>query len=643
MNMTSLPRPVVIDTDPGVDDALALMLALCSPEFRVELITTVAGNVPIKVATDNARRILELVEPPTRPVLAQGAARPLQRLLHTASFHGDDGLGGLTQLQRADGTRLYPAPRWPVVHRQAVPRLLKLVQTHGKDLTVIALGPLTNIARAIQQAPNIMRKLGRLIIMGGAIRVPGNVSPVAEFNIFVDPHAADIVLTAGLPTILVPLDITHQVRLTWDFLQRTTHRADTRLAQATRQMTRQLVDGPRQAEGMAMHDPLAVAVALEPSLVKLEALPLRVETRGQHTVGLTVADQRAPGRRSPSTPLTEVALAVDAPRMLDLFAKRVLSSPSQRSGGTRLPAGVIVVGSANTDLTVRTPHLPQGGETVLGSELVTTFGGKGANQAIAAKRAGARVYFLAKLGRDSYGQDYARYLRQQGVDISGMRWDLINPSGVALITVDRRGQNQITVASGANATFTPSDLDRLEELLPHGRVLLAQLETPLDTIETALRQAKAAGLITILNPAPAQHLPARLARLVDILVPNEVEAATLGEQPTGTPRQARKAARLLQQAGYRAVIITLGKRGVVYTAEHGTAYLPGLVVQAQDATAAGDTFVGYLASALAENKALPAAVRLANAAAALAVTRVGAQPSIPRRQEVKKFLEPTKR
>jgi ribokinase len=384
-------------------------------------------------------------------------------------------------------------------------------------------------------------------------------------------------------------------------------------------------------------------VALEPSLVRLEALSLRVETRGLHTLGMTVADQRAPDRSSPSSPLIEVALAVDAPRVLELFAERVLTPQPGRLSSQRPRAGVIVVGSANNDLTVHTPHLPREGETVLGTELHTTFGGKGANQAIAAKRAGARVYFLAKLGQDSYGQDYARYLHRQGLDISGIQWDPATPSGVALITVDHHGQNQITVASGANAAFAPSDLDRLAELLPQARVLLAQLETPLTTVETALRRAKAAGLVTILNPAPARRLPGRLARLVDILVPNEVEAAALCGHPAGTLRQARSAARLLRQAGYRTVIITLGKQGVVYTGGRGIACLPGLVVQARDATAAGDTFVGYLACALAEGQELPTAVMLANAAAALSVTRAGAQPSIPLRQEVKQFLATRKK
>ena len=209
------PRPVVIDTDPGIDDALALMLALRAPEIHVELLTTVAGNVPVDVATANACRLVALLNPSVLAGGGRGAARPLRRPLYTATaIHGHDGLGGLTQLRRPDGSLQYPPPQRPTAQRQAVQRLLTLVETYRQDLTVIALGPLTNIARAIMHAPETMQQLGRLIIMGGAIAVPGNVTAVAEFNIFVDPHAADIVFRAGLPITLVPLDVTRQVRLT---------------------------------------------------------------------------------------------------------------------------------------------------------------------------------------------------------------------------------------------------------------------------------------------------------------------------------------------------------------------------------------------------------------------------------------------
>jgi ribokinase len=634
-----VPRPVAIDTDPGIDDALALMLALRAPELRVELITTVAGNVPVEMATANARRLLALIAPPTWPVVAQGSARPLRRPLHTAvAFHGQDGLGGLTELRRPDGSPQYPLPQQPVARQHAVKRLLTLVETHRQDLTIIALGPLTNIARAILQAPDTMRQLGRLVIMGGAIGVPGNISAVAEFNIFVDPHAADIVFGTGLPITLVPLDVTRQVRLTRAFLAQTVHGAGNKLAQAIRQMTRQSLDDPQQTAGLAMHDPLAVAVALDPTLVRTTRLPVGVETQGQQTIGMTVADRRAPERWENSPPCIDVALEVDAPRMLALFADRVLATRGRAARSQRRLAGVVVVGSANTDLTVQAAHLPAQGETVLGKALHTAFGGKGANQAVAAHRAGARVFLLAKLGQDHYGQEYAHYLRHEGLDVSGLQWDPEVPSGVALITVDRRGHNQIAVAPGANSTLTPRELEGLEARFTPGQVLLTQLETPLTTVETALRRAKAAGLTTILNPAPARQLLPRLTRVIDILIPNEIEAAMLCGHPVGTLQQARNAARLLSQAGYGTVIITLGKQGVVYTAAERIIHLPGFAVQARDTTAAGDTFVGYFACALAEGHTLSEALQLANAAAALAVTRIGAQSSMPYRQEVQQFL-----
>lgn len=320
-----VPRPVIIDTDPGIDDALALMLALRSPEVRVLLLTTVAGNVPVEVGTANASRLLALINPAVWPVLAQGASRPYRRLPHTATaVHGDDGLGGATTLRHADKSLLYPLPPALPIRRQAVQRLLQLVQQYGQDLTIVALGPLTNLARAIQRAPQIMRQLGHLIIMGGAIGVPGNISPVAEFNIFVDPHAADLVLTSGLPMTLVPLDVTRQVRLTQDLLCRQSQGTETVLVRATRHMTQHMLGDARQAAGMPLHDPLAVAVALQPGLVQCEMLPVRVETRGQHTLGMTVAERRPEEPWAPETVPINVALKVDAARMLELFARRVL-------------------------------------------------------------------------------------------------------------------------------------------------------------------------------------------------------------------------------------------------------------------------------------------------------------------------------
>jgi len=324
MTAAARPRPVAIDTDPGIDDALALMLALRSPELRVELITTVAGNVPVPTATANARRILALLALPVWPAVAQGLGRPLRRPLHTATaFHHNDGLGGVTHLRHPDGSPCYPILEQPAVQRQGVQHLLQVVQRYGRDLTMIALGPLTNIARAIQLAPALMQQLGRLVIMGGAIGVPGNISPVAEFNIFVDPHAADVVFRAGLPITLVPLDVTTRVRLTRDFLQHAGQGPATPLMSAVHDLTQQALHS--RGEGMAMHDPLAVAVAIDPSLVTCTALPVCTETRGPHTIGMTVADRRPSAYWQSDMPRLEVALEVDTPRVLKLFATRVLT------------------------------------------------------------------------------------------------------------------------------------------------------------------------------------------------------------------------------------------------------------------------------------------------------------------------------
>lgn len=633
------PRSLVIDTDPGVDDALALMLALRSPEVKVDLITTVAGNVPVDQGTDNAHRLLALLNPETWPTVVQGAARPLNRALHTAKeVHGDDGLGGLTRLERRDGTPRFPLPDKRPLHRQAVQRLIKRVETEGSELTIVALGPLTNIAQAVRRAPDIMRRLGHLIVMGGAVTVPGNVTPTAEFNIYVDPHAAAIVAASGIRSTWVPLDVTRRVRLTKAFLDHHLAGQSTPQAQAIRQLTRNLLQDRHQSQGMPLHDPLALSVAIDPEVVTCTALPLQIETQGEHTRGMTVADRRESAHRATDVPVVDIALEVDADRMLALFAERALNTGSRPRADQTSQARVVVVGGANVDLIIQAPTLPERGETVQGDAVQTAFGGKGANQALAAKRAGAGVGFVGKLGEDNYGNDLDRFLRQEQVDMSATRRSPDLPSGVALITVDRRGQNQITVATGANGALTPEDLDGLAPQLAQSQVLVVQLENPLPAIEAALKQAKAAGLITILNPAPARKLPSRMARLIDYFIPNEVEAAFLSGQTIQTPKQAGQAALQLQQSGYHNVIITLGHPGLVYIHEGDPVHLPGQKVETVDTTAAGDTFVGYFACTIAEGQALSDALSLANAAAALSVTQFGAMPSIPQRRDVARLM-----
>jgi ribokinase len=300
---------------------------------------------------------------------------------------------------------------------------------------------------------------------------------------------------------------------------------------------------------------------------------------------------------------------------------------------------ITVVGSLNTDLVIRAPRLPAAGETVTGGAFATFPGGKGANQAVAAARLGARVALVGCVGGDDFGRRLIDGLRRDGVDVAHVRADPEGASGTALITVDLRGQNTIVVAPGANWRLTPEDVGRAEARIAESAVLLVQLEVPIDAVLAAARLARKQGIRVVLDPAPAprEPLPAELYRLVDFINPNEGEALALSSVKVTDEAAAETAASDLLRRGPRAVVIKLGARGAfVHDGTRGV-MVPGIRVDAVDTTAAGDAFAGALAVGLAEGKELIAAVYFANAAAALSVTRHGAQPSMPYRADVDAF------
>lgn len=292
-----------------------------------------------------------------------------------------------------------------------------------------------------------------------------------------------------------------------------------------------------------------------------------------------------------------------------------------------------VVGSLNMDLVVQVPHQPIPGETVLGSDYATYPGGKGANQAVAAARAGGRVQMWGAVGCDGFGQRLRENLEQNGIDTQQLQ-TLEGPSGLALITVDPSGQNQIVVSPGANWRYTPQ---QLPPFTPAALVLL-QLEIPMPTVLAVAEQAFAQGIPILLNPAPIQPLPGSLLRQIRYLVLNETEAASLTQSPIATPEQALMAAQRLHQQGIPTVILTLGGAGLVWVDGEDCGYLPAHAVNVVDTTAAGDGFCGALAACLAGGGSLQEALRFANAAAALAVTRAGAQPSLAYQAEIEAFL-----
>ena len=308
----------------------------------------------------------------------------------------------------------------------------------------------------------------------------------------------------------------------------------------------------------------------------------------------------------------------------------------QHSGSER--PDVTVVGSANLDFVVPVERLPAPGETVLGGNLTIAHGGKGANQALAASRAGAAVAFIAKLGRDGHGGEIRRHLLASGLSLGAVLDDPEAPSGVAFILVEQGGRNQIVVAAGSNLRLSPRDLEPFVSLIRGGRVLLTQLETPVNTVAAALRQARQGHVVTILNPAPARPLPDDLYPLVDYVTPNETEASALSGIRVTDVSSAPAAARYFLARGCRGAVITLGAAGAVLGTPEGCWHFPACPVTAVDSTAAGDAFNGALAARLARGARLEDAVRWANAAGALACTRQGAQESLPDLAELEGFL-----
>jgi len=302
---------------------------------------------------------------------------------------------------------------------------------------------------------------------------------------------------------------------------------------------------------------------------------------------------------------------------------------------------IAVFGSVNVDLVIRGPRLPQPGETVIGGDFHSSQGGKGANQAVAAARAGRqKVTFIGAVGDDDFGRAARESLAREGIDGSLLKTVPDRPTGIALILVDETGENLISVASGANGAFIPEEVDALPQaVFDRAAVLVTNLELPPGSVRRALRRARSCGVTTVLNPAPANQCIVKEGWLtdVDVLTPNRTEAAHLTGFACESEADAIACARELRRLGCRRVIVTLGSKGCVVVDDEVTT-LAAHKVTAVDATAAGDAFTGALAAALAEGRSFREAATWANAAAALAVTKSGAQPSIPSRSEIERLV-----
>jgi len=297
---------------------------------------------------------------------------------------------------------------------------------------------------------------------------------------------------------------------------------------------------------------------------------------------------------------------------------------------------ILVIGSLNADLVVRAPRFPHPGETISGEDLKIIPGGKGANQAVAAARQGANVTMLGRVGNDSFGPFLLNSLKLNQVDTSLVLTD-DSATGTAIIVVDSNGQNSIVLSAGANGKVSSADVDHAS--FQGFGLLLLQLEIPIPAVFRAAQRAHESGLRILLNPAPAQPLPDALISLADFIIPNETELGLLTGQPVNDISSAEGAARVLLKRGAKNVIVTLGGNGSLVVTNHLTKHIPSFKVDVIDTTAAGDAFIGGFASALLRGVEIEDAVKYANACGALATTKFGAQPSLPTREEVERFIK----
>jgi len=304
-----------------------------------------------------------------------------------------------------------------------------------------------------------------------------------------------------------------------------------------------------------------------------------------------------------------------------------------------MSAQIVVVGSLNMDMVVSLEHRPQQGETVLGKDFFMNPGGKGANAAVSARKLGGSVAMIGKVGQDIFGDQLIAGLESLGIDASGVERSAEHATGIAFITLDASGDNSIVVAPGSNYALTPEDVRKFEEKISQAKLLMVQLEVPLETVKEAVRLAKKHGVQVLLDPAPAQPLPDDLLGMVDYILPNEKEIEQLTGIPVSDPATAKKAAEALRARGVATVFAKMGARGVVIVDRNGDTYVPAFKVKTVDTTAAGDTFAGAVAAALTRGEDILSAARFASAAGALTVTRKGAQSAMPTLEETLRFME----
>jgi len=635
-------RPVWLDTDPGFDDWLTMLMLAAHPRLRWLGISVVAGNAPLAVTLANTLRIRHHYGLKV-PVYA-GCAQPLAGALETAQYV----LGA--QGMRTTGAAL-PEVDAVADGDDAVSALREALHRSAEPVTLLAIGPLTNIAHALQAEPGIVSRIAELVLMGGSSD-RGNHTPAAEFNIHADPEAADIVFNAvGLKRRMFGLNLCRQVLLERRHVAQVQAWAGPRAAWLAGHLD--AYQRIRSADGsvpMPLYDPVVAAWMWQPELFEFQPARVDIELQGRFTRGMTVCDFRVNAQRPANA---EVAMTVDGPAVVERVLEAARASVSSGESGARAgrtssenasvgnaPGGspeLLVFGSINLDIAFRADHLPRAGETVLGGGYQASPGGKGANQAHAAQRYGLATTLVGAVGDDAFAARALAQLQAAGVDLTALQ-RLPGPTGCAGIVVDAQGENQIVVAPGVNLALRASHAS--DGALSGVRAVLLQMETDAAENAALIGRAKRHGCLVVLNNAPARPLAADVLQALDVLIVNQIELAAtaqgVGIAATDAPAQVRELARRFALT----VVLTLGGDGVLACAGGAAPLrLPALPVQVVETTGAGDTFAGVFTAALVEQWPLREALMRGVVAAGLACARAGAQLAQPDRAEIEAALE----
>lgn len=299
---------------------------------------------------------------------------------------------------------------------------------------------------------------------------------------------------------------------------------------------------------------------------------------------------------------------------------------------------ILIIGNSNIDFIFKVPYLPSPGETIIADNMITAFGGKGANQAITLKQLGAKVIFLTKLGKDPYGEKYRSYLIEKGIESKWILKDRKLLTGMAIIELSAKGENRIVVSPGANASLSSKDIEKINSKWNEINIFLTQLEIPFETVNIGLKLARKNGAITLLNPSPAKKLPINILSMVDYLIPNEVEAEILSGIKIKKDIDIERIGEVLLEMGSKNIVITLGDRGLFFKNKGEEIWMEAFKVNVVDTTAAGDAFLGAFAYSINEELPIRDVLKFANASGALATTKLGAQPSLPTKKELDEFL-----